>query len=207
MTRTVRLTTCTAGSCTAWVGTRGPVHVQPYRRVGADSAKNLHDLLVRLQVLLLGDWVRQARPSHRGGALRRWTHRGNGQSIEQIWWPPPRSSRGRQRSVFGHLRSGSRGRRQAHWLTTVTHAHVDHNSVERRQPRHAANLLRSWDTPAAGSRYHSLRHEPDERVDPRQHRAAVVRCLIIGPRFLGRGRPNAGSLAPGSCRALFREGP
>jgi hypothetical protein len=27
-------------------------------------------------------------------------HRGNGQSIRQIWWPPPRSSRGRQRSVL-----------------------------------------------------------------------------------------------------------
>ncbi len=27
-------------------------------------------------------------------------HRGNGQSIWQIWWPPPRSSRGRQRSVL-----------------------------------------------------------------------------------------------------------
>ncbi|MDQ3304760.1 MAG: type II toxin-antitoxin system VapC family toxin, partial [Actinomycetota bacterium] len=27
-------------------------------------------------------------------------HRGNGQSIRQIWWPPSRSSRGRQRSAL-----------------------------------------------------------------------------------------------------------
>jgi hypothetical protein len=42
----------------------------------------------------------QARSSHRGGAPRWQSTGGNGQSIRQIWWPPPRSSRGRQRSVL-----------------------------------------------------------------------------------------------------------